>query len=151
MKIEILAAGRLRSGPCHELVLEYAGRITWPLKITEIESRHRDESRAHADELAQIKERLSARAHVIALDERGKTLSSRELAKNLTDIQDRGGAELQFVIGGANGLDEDIRARAHLLLSFGRLTWPHMLARAMLLEQIYRCQQIQKNHPYHRD
>ncbi|MCC6598245.1 MAG: 23S rRNA (pseudouridine(1915)-N(3))-methyltransferase RlmH [Alphaproteobacteria bacterium] len=151
MKIELIAAGRLRHGPEFELCREYIKRLSWPFTLTEIESKYRDESQAQSDELSQITNRLQPAACVIALDERGKSLPSRQMAQKIEHFQDAGTPLLQFVIGGANGLDETLRQRANLLLSFGAQTWPHMLARAMLLEQIYRCQQILKNHPYHRD
>ncbi len=90
-------------------------------------------------------------AAVVALDERGKALSSRELAKRIGGWRDEGRGCIAFLIGGADGLDNTVRARADLTLSFGRLTWPHLLARGMLAEQIYRAQQIIAGHPYHRD
>lgn len=151
MKIELIAAGRLRNGPEFELCREYAKRLSWPLAITEIESKYRDESQGRADELARIAGKIQPGAFVVALDERGRTLPSRALAQKIGEIRDGGAPLIQFVIGGATGLDGAIRERADLLLSFGAQTWPHMLARAMLLEQIYRCQQILKGHPYHRD
>ena len=151
MKIELLVIGRLRKGPELDLIDDYRKRLSWPFSLLELESKHKDEKRMHAEELALLKARLLPISFVVALDERGKTMSSRELAALFSDLQVQSRAHVQFVIGGANGLDEELRKRADLLLSFGRLTWPHMLARVMLLEQIYRCQQIQKNHPYHRD
>lgn len=151
MKIELIAAGRLRNGPEFELCHEYAKRLNWPLTIIEVESKYRDESQSRADELTQLSGRIQSGAFVVALDERGKTLTSRALAQKFEYLQNSGIPLVQFVIGGATGLDEAIRKRANLLLSFGAQTWPHMLARAMLLEQIYRCQQILKGHPYHRD
>lgn len=103
------------------------------------------------DEQDKILSKLDARATLIVLDERGKSLSSREFASRINDIQVQGQSKIQFVIGGADGLNDDIRGRAHLLLSFGSQTWPHMMIRVMLIEQIYRAQQILSGHPYHRD
>lgn len=151
MKIELIAAGRLRNGPEFELCREYAKRLNWPLTITEIESKYRDESQGRTDELAQLAGRIQPGSFVVALDERGKTLTSRALAQKFESLQNSGIPLIQFVIGGATGLDDALRERTDLLLSFGAQTWPHMLARVMLLEQIYRCQQILKGHPYHRD
>jgi 23S rRNA (pseudouridine1915-N3)-methyltransferase len=85
------------------------------------------------------------------MDERGKSLPSLKFADKIRDLQNQGRSHIQFIIGGADGLGDDIRKRADLLLSFGAQTWPHMLARVMLLEQIYRCQQILSGHPYHRE
>ena len=87
----------------------------------------------------------------MALDERGRQLGSRDFAQKLGAWRDQGVAEIAFVIGGADGLAESLRRRADLTLSLGQMTWPHMLARAMLVEQIYRAQQILAGHPYHRD
>lgn len=125
--------------------------MDWSVSLYEIDSKHTEQHKIHDDECRQFLERLSPDAVVVALDERGKTLSSREMAAQVQNWQNEGRSNIQFIIGGADGLSDEIRARAHLLLSFGRQTWPHMLARVMLLEQIYRCQQILKNHPYHRD
>lgn len=151
MNIELLVCGRLKKGPYTDLFQDYLKRMEWTVRQYEIESRHRDPKQIHADECAQILERIKPDHFVIALDERGKTLSSRELAGRFQGLQNEGRAQVQCVIGGADGLNDEIRARANFLLSFGRQTWPHMLARVMLLEQIYRAQQILKNHPYHRD
>ncbi len=87
----------------------------------------------------------------VALDERGQALSSRELADRLARWRDQGVSEALFLIGAADGHDEALRARADLLLSFGPATWPHLLARAMLAEQLYRATSILANHPYHRE
>ncbi len=88
---------------------------------------------------------------IVALDERGKEITSRTFAKKISDWQDDGIGDLTFVIGGAEGLDDVVKQRATETISFGRLTWPHMLVRGMLVEQIYRAQQIIAGHPYHRD
>ena len=88
---------------------------------------------------------------IVALDERGKDLSSRQLADRIAGWRDDGIRDIVFLIGGADGLDGRVRERADLLLSFGRVTWPHMLMRGMLAEQIYRAQCILAGHPYHRD
>ena len=125
--------------------------MEWNVSVTEIESRHTEQSKIHTDECSQILKSIASDAFVIALDERGKALPSRELASKIQNLQNDGQSKLQFIIGGADGLNDEIRGRADFLLSFGMQTWPHMLARVMLLEQIYRAQQILKNHPYHRD
>src|SRR3546814_4033065 len=87
----------------------------------------------------------------LVLDERGESLSSMQLAKRLEGWRDRGVPEARFLIGAADGHEEDVRAEADLLLSFGPATWPHLLARAMLAEQLYRATAILANHPYHRE
>ena len=94
---------------------------------------------------------MPARARLILLDERGQDLPSRDFAARLEDWQEQGAAQLTFVIGGAEGVLDVMRQRADFILGFGRATWPHRLARVMLLEQIYRARQITAGHPYHRD
>ena len=89
-------------------------------------------------------------AVMIVLDERGDSLTSTQFAQQLQRWRDDGVAELAFLIGGANGLDAKVRKSAQLVLSFGRVTWPHLLMRALLAEQLYRAQQILDGHPYHR-
>lgn len=90
-------------------------------------------------------------AVVVALDERGKTMGSRDFAGKIGQWQDRGVGDIAFIIGGADGLDETVRQRADLLISFGAMTWPHMLVRPMLAEQLFRADAILSGHPYHRD
>ncbi len=151
MNIQLLVVGRLRKGAHLDLFQDYLKRMDWTVQVHEIESRHKDQNKIHKDECAQIIERINPQSFIIAMDERGKTLPSRKLAGKFQDLQNESRSNVQFIIGGADGLNDDIRKRADFLLSFGQQTWPHMLARVMLLEQIYRVQQILKNHPYHRD
>lgn len=138
MKIKILASGKLKKSPLLDLCDEYVKRMHWSVAIKEIDGplalRH-----------------LPDPALIIALDERGETLGSEDFAKRIEKWRDAApGNELTFLIGGADGLDDAIRKKAKFLLSFGKQTWPHMLVRVMLLEQIYRAQQIIAGHPYHR-
>lgn len=116
-------------------------------KITIIEI----DAKSTPDEHKRIMEHISPKACIIVMDERGKNLSSREWAQKINDFQISGRGYLQFIIGGADGLNEDIRNKADLILSFGMQTWPHMLLRVMWAEQIYRALQILAGHPYHRD
>lgn len=150
-KIDIIAVGRLRKGPLFELAEEYIKRTKWPVNVSEIESNLKDTHAAFLDEAKQIRARIDDRAFVIVLDERGNGLRSLDFAKTLQNFQDSGEKHIQFIIGGADGLSDDIKDRANMLLSFGQQTWPHLLARVMLLEQIYRAQQILAGHPYHRE
>jgi 23S rRNA (pseudouridine1915-N3)-methyltransferase len=151
MNIQILACGRLKKGAHFDLFQDYLKRMEWAVSVHEIESRHKDQVKIHADECRQTLERLHSGAYIIAMDERGASLPSRKFAEKFQNLQNESRSNVQFIIGGADGLNDEIRGRADFLLSFGRQTWPHMLARVMLLEQIYRVQQILKNHPYHRD
>ena len=125
--------------------------MEWNISARELESKHKDQKQIHQDGTSQILKLLNPQAFIVAMDERGKTLSSRDFAGKIQNLQNEGLSQMQFIIGGADGLNDEIRQRSNLLLSFGKQTWPHMLARVMLLEQIYRAQQILKNHPYHRD
>ncbi len=151
MKIDVIAAGRLRKGPLFELCQEYQKRTRWSVNVFEIESKYTEPAHIQGDEARKIQEHLDKDAFVIVLDERGDGLRSLDFAKTVEKLQNNGENYIQFIIGGADGLTDDIRGRANLLLSFGQQTWPHMLARVMLLEQIYRAQQILAGHPYHRE
>lgn len=151
LKCDVIAAGRIRKGPIQELLAEYEKRIRWPLTIREIESKYKDPATVQQDEARKIMEHIDRDAFVIVLDERGNGLKSLDFAQTLNKLQNSGTDHIQFIIGGADGLTDEVRDRANLLLSFGQQTWPHLLARVMLLEQIYRAQQILAGHPYHRE
>jgi len=147
LRISIVAAGRARQS-LERLVYEhYAKRIRWPLKLLEVPENRRS---TLANASKNISRLMPSGAVVIALDERGDNLSSTLFAEQLRGWRDSGTADVAFVIGGADGLPKDIREAADLVLSFGRVTWPHLLMRALLVEQIYRAQQILDGHPYHR-
>jgi 23S rRNA (pseudouridine1915-N3)-methyltransferase len=150
LKIDIIAVGRLRKGPYFDLAQEYEKRIRRPLTIYEIESKIKNAAAAQKDEAKKIKHHLKNNAYIIALDERGESLKSTAFAQKINHLQNTGEQCLQFIIGGADGLTEDIKSQARMSLSLGKATWPHMLARVMLLEQLYRAQQIIAGHPYHR-
>lgn len=123
-----------------------------PVAIVELEVRQRLPAAAlKAREATLILGALPARSRLIALDERGAMWSSRGLADRLAAWRDQGVAELAFAIGGADGLDAEVLDRADATLSLGSMTWPHLLVRSLLLEQIYRAQQIRVGHPYHRE
>lgn len=139
IKIDIIAPGLMKQGPMLELVQNYKGMMRWPVTIHEL----KDEKK--------IAEKIKKGAYIIALDERGKTLGSIEFANLLQKQIDEGQKDIQFIIGPADGLTDNLRNSADKLISFGKQTWPHMLVRVMLLEQLYRAQQILKGHPYHRE
>ena len=138
MRLHIIARGKIGRGPEAELVERYLKRISWPVKLTELPDRGGKVPEADG-------------AVTILLDERGEMLSSMELARRLEQWRDGGRREARFLIGGADGFGDDDRARADLLLAFGVATWPHLLARAMLAEQLWRATSILANHPYHRE
>lgn len=153
MLISIIAVGRMQRGPEQELVDQYLGRLPWKTAVHEIDIKKQAANVAErkAREAERILAAVPPGAAVVALDERGKALKSREFAKKIDDWQVAGFNSLAFVIGGADGLDQSIQAKADLKLAFGTLTWPHMMVRAMLAEQIYRAWSIGAGHPYHRD
>lgn len=143
-QIDIVAAGRMKNSPFSDVWQEYHKRTTWPVTLIEVEGK------SQSDEIKKIQDKLRSDAYIIALDERGKSLSSPDFAKKIQSLMDQGRPAIQFVIGGADGLGDDLRKSADELLSFGVQTWPHMMVRAMLMEQIYRARQINLGHPYHR-
>ena len=123
-----------------------------PVAVVELEVRQRLPAAAlQAREAALILGALPARARLIALDERGAMWPSRGFAERLATWRDQGVAELAFAIGGADGLSNEVLDRADATLSLGPMTWPHLLVRSLLLEQLYRAQQILAGHPYHRE
>jgi 23S rRNA (pseudouridine1915-N3)-methyltransferase len=139
MLLHIVARGRIGRGPEAELVERYLKRIAWPTRLTELpESGGRQPAPAE-------------NSVTILLDEKGEQLGSAALAEKLGRWRDDGRREARFLIGGADGFGEEDRAKADLLLAFGKSTWPHLLARAMLAEQLYRATSILANHPYHRE
>lgn len=142
---EIITVGRMKNQAQLSLWKDYSKRLQWPLILHEIEPKNAQ------DEEKRLLEKISPRAFVFILDERGKSISSPEFAKKIENIAHNGQPDVQFIIGGADGLFPSIRERADFILSFGKQTWPHMLARLMLIEQIYRAQQILDGHPYHRN
>ena len=139
MLLHIVARGKIGRSPEAELVERYLKRIAWPTKLTEL-----------PDQGGNIPA-LPPNSVRILLDERGEALSSRELAKKMDAWRDGGKREARFEIGAADGHAESDRGQADLLLSFGAATWPHLLARAMLAEQLFRATSILANHPYHRE
>jgi 23S rRNA (pseudouridine1915-N3)-methyltransferase len=124
---------------------------SWPLDIVELEERRKlSAAELKQREGALIEQSLPQGCVRVAMDERGKSLSSREFADRLGNWRDQA-RDVAFMIGGADGLAADLRKSAEATISFGAATWPHQLARAMLVEQIYRAQEILAGHPYHRD
>lgn len=139
MLLHIVARGKIGRSPEAELVDRYLKRIQWPTRLTELPERG-----GRVDE-------LPPNSVQIVLDERGSALTSTELARTLEKWRDDGKREARFLIGAADGHDEGQRRSADLLLSFGPATWPHLLVRAMLAEQLFRAVSILANHPYHRE
>lgn len=145
MKIQIIAVGLLKSGPEKTLFDQYAKRLGYKLKVVEIDSRQ--DKQIPASAYLKV---LSEKDMVIILDEGGENLSSRSFAQKL-ETYSQTGKQISFIIGGADGIPDEIKLLATFSLSFGKLTWPHLLVRALFVEQLYRAQQIMCSHPYHRD
>ena len=139
MLLHIVARGRIGRGPEAELVDRYVKRLAWPVRLTEL-----------PDSGGKMPP-VEGQTRIVMLDETGEMLGSRAFADRLGRWRDDGVRETRFLIGAADGFDDTERAGADLLLSFGRATWPHLLARAMLAEQLWRATSILANHPYHRE
>lgn len=139
MLLHVIARGKIGRSPEAELVDRYAKRIAWPLKLTEL-----PETGGRVPE-------PQTPSRTVILDERGDSLSSTEFAELLSGWRDHGTRETRFLIGAADGHSRHDRDEADRLLAFGHATWPHLMARAMLLEQLYRATTIVAGHPYHRE
>ena len=155
MRVHICAVGRLRSGPERTLCDDYQTRFDrtgralalGPLSLHEVEDRKGGGMAAEADLLSRA---APDGALICVLDERGKVMTSPKFATQLGNWRDQGRQDVAFLIGGADGLDPGLRARADFALSFGAMVWPHMLVRVMLAEQLYRAASILAGSPYHR-
>lgn len=139
MRLHIIARGKIGRSPESELVDRYLKRISWPTKITELPDRGGAMPAAERN------------SRTIIFDEKGEQLSSAQIAELLGRWRDDGVSEARFCLGAADGFDDADRATADRLIAFGKATWPHMMARAMLAEQLYRATSILANHPYHRE
>lgn len=155
MRVTICAVGRLRGGPEADLIADYVQRFDrtgralglGPLTITEVEDR---KGGGMAAEAALLERAIPDGARLCVLDERGKVEPSPDFANRVARWRDDGNSHLALIIGGADGVDPSLRARADHVLSFGKMVWPHMLVRVMLTEQLYRAASILAGSPYHR-
>ena len=151
MRILIAAVGRFRNGPENELFKHYVKRSRWPIDLKEFESK----KKLRLPERKKIEENFLVKiipksAVVVVLDEIGMNLSSISLAKTIGAWQSGGHSNIAFLIGGPDGVTDSLRKRADLLLSLGAATWPHLLVRPLLAEQLYRAETILAGHPYHK-
>ena len=154
MRITLLAVGRLRKSPELALIDDYLDRFAKtgrglglpPVQLVEVEDKRGGGMTAEAP---LIDRAIPAGAYVVMMDERGEQPTSPEFATRIGDLRDQG-RDICFVIGGADGLDPSLRARADWQISLGRMVWPHMLVRVMLSEQLYRAASILAGLPYHR-
>jgi 23S rRNA (pseudouridine1915-N3)-methyltransferase len=147
--MRILAIGRARSGPEAELFARYSARLRPPLALTEIAEAKGTPGEIRGRDSAALLAALPENAFAVALDLGGEMLETEAFAARLDAWLARS-RPVCFVIGGAEGLDPSMIARAEYVLSLGRLTWPHLMVRAMLAEQIYRARSLTAGHPYHR-
>lgn len=155
MRVHVCAVGRLRTGPEKTLIDDYTTRFDrtgralglGPLSLHEVEDRKGGGMTAEAGLLRRAMPQGAVR---IALDERGKLMSSPDFANTLARFRDDGRGDLALIIGGADGIAPDLRRECDLALSFGKMVWPHMLVRVMLTEQLYRAASILAGAPYHR-
>lgn len=139
MLLHIVARGRIGRSPEGELIDRYLKRVGWPTKITEL-----------PDTGGRVPA-VDPGTRVVMLDEKGRDLPSMAFATQLGRWRDDGVRETRFLLGAADGFDDAQREQADLLLAFGRATWPHLMARAMLAEQLWRATSILAGHPYHRE
>ncbi len=151
MRLVLAAVGRAKPGPERDLFDHYKSRLSWSLTLKEVEEKRPlpipERMAREADLLlAQVPDG----AVVVVLDERAKPLDSEAFAARMGEWRDQGRPQVAFLIGGADGHTPLVRQRADMLLSFGVMTWPHMLVRGMLAEQLFRAECILTNHPYHR-
>ncbi|WP_298851126.1 23S rRNA (pseudouridine(1915)-N(3))-methyltransferase RlmH [uncultured Ruegeria sp.] len=155
MRISIVAVGRLRAGPEKTLLDDYLTRFDrtgralglGPAKVIEVEGK---KNAGMAAEAVLLRKAIPKGAVICTLDERGRVMSSPDFSKKLGGWRDAGRQDLALIIGGADGIDPDLRAEADFSISFGSMVWPHMLVRVMLAEQLYRAATILSGGPYHR-
>lgn len=155
MRVHICAVGRLRTGPERDLIDDYLKRFDrtgralglGPAQIHEVEDKKGGGMAAEAALLDRV---IPKGAMICTMDERGKLITSPDFAQTMGRWRDGGCSDLAFIIGGADGIDPELRARADFSLSFGKMVWPHMLVRVMLSEQLYRAASILSGSPYHR-
>ena len=146
---KIVAVGRLKSGPERELCDRYAARLHSTLAVVEIPEARGSREAVQKKDAESLLAACPPNAIVVALDEGGRAIDSAIFARRVKTWEESG-APLIFLIGGAEGLSPLVLKRADFILSFGAMTWPHRLARCLLMEQLYRAHTISTGHPYHR-
>ena len=157
MKITILSIDRFRQqDPNCKLFLNYQKRLNWKIELKELELKKSNLANLQSDVLKNkegelLLSKVPNSAKIIALDDKGKMFSSAEFANIINSYGVSGNSNLAFIIGGADGLSEEVKNKADLVLSFSKMTFPHLMIRAFLMEQIYRASTIINNHPYHRN
>lgn len=145
MHVTLSVVGKLKPSPLKSLYDEYLRRLEWKVSLCEHTSASSREREGQV-----LLGAAPSPCFLVALDERGEALSSQGFTSLLSDIQLHHQGRVAFLIGGADGLSQEVREKANRIISFGAMTWPHLMARVLLVEQLYRAQQILKGHPYHR-
>ena len=152
MKLTLIAVGRAKDGPERALFTHYTKRLRWPLDLKEVEPKRKLTGDVLKNKEAELLlDGVPKDAMLVALDEKGRQCGSAAFAKQLEGWRDRSGGKIIFAIGGADGHGTALLNRADATLSLGPMTWPHMLVRALLAEQLFRAQCILHAHPYHRE
>lgn len=145
MHITIAAIGKLKDPALKSLYDEYKKRLEWKITLHEFEAKNSPDQEAPF-----LLNAIGSSVFLITLDERGESLKSADFADCLNNVQLHHQGKVGFIIGGADGLGQEVKEKSKRAISFGSMTWPHLLVRVMLMEQLYRAQQILKGHPYHR-
>ncbi|HCK32567.1 MAG TPA: 23S rRNA (pseudouridine(1915)-N(3))-methyltransferase RlmH [Rhodospirillaceae bacterium] len=152
MRYKIIAIGKSKGSDYDSAMQTYVKRINGKPHIEEISiKKEKDPKRLNILENEAIRSAIPNGAFVIALTPEGKEFTSPALAQKIQNLENQSISDTVFLIGGADGLDDQTKSLADMSLSFGQMTWPHLLARVMLLEQLYRAQQILSGHPYHKE
>ena len=151
MNITILACGKIKKDSTSDMLDHYQKQFKWSVKVKEFNVSVNDAVAKKKQENELLLEAIDNGAYLIVLDETGKDIGSRDFAALIEKQQQISTKHIQIVIGGADGLTDEVRKRANYMLRFGKMTWPHKMVRLMLFEQIFRAQSIIDNHPYHRD
>jgi len=150
VSVTLIAVGKNKDAALQSLIDDYLKRMSWRVALVEIPAPNVSDAERKSREADLIRKALPEKCVKIFLDERGRNFDSVAFAKKIEQYFAHAQNNIAFVIGGADGLDETLRAEADLLLCFGQMTWPHMLVRLMLVEQLYRASAILAGHPYHR-
>lgn len=151
MRILIAAIGKAKAGPEQQLTLDYTKRLPWKIEYREFDAKASDAAQRRQREGELLLAACKGYDRLTVLDESGMNLSSREFAHTLGGWQQQGFSSFAFIIGGSDGLSDAVLKQSHLVWSLGRATWPHMLVRPLVAEQLYRAWSLLNNHPYHRD
>ncbi len=154
MKISIISIGKFENSPQKAVFLNYLKRFKWKVELKELDLKNvhnMSDEKIKEGEGALILKALKSSSKLIALDEKGKEFTSQNFAKLISDFAIHGESDLTFVIGGSNGLSPEVLQKSSLKISLGLMTFPHLMVRSILLEQLYRAQTIIEGHPYHRE